>query len=165
MRSILWLVLATLGGVPAGQAAGQQPVVLDRIVSTVGSQIIRLSDLRQARMLKLIEGADQSDAAIQQALENRYLELAEVVRFPPAEPSAADVAARRRQWEASLGTTDVAGLLARAGMSSATLDAWLRDDVRIERYLERRFASTPDRQKAIDGWISSLRRRAGLGSG
>jgi hypothetical protein len=159
------LILCVALGVQAGllPAPGlQQPVVIDRIVSTVNGNIIRLSDIRQARMLKLVNTPDGSDAAIQRALEDRYLELAEVVRFPPPEPLAADVAARRRQWEASVGTSDIPALLTRAGMSSATLDGWLRDDIRIERYLDRRFASTPDRKEAINAWLAGLRRRAGL---
>lgn len=162
MHLIVWMALVMPAADLPPAARGQQPVIIDRIVSVVGGSIIRLSDVRQARMLKLLPAAGDSDAAIQRALENRYLELAEVARFPPAEPTAADVAARRRRWETSVGASDVADLLARAGMSSATLDGWLRDDIRIERYLDRRFASVPNRQRAIDAWIASLRRRAGL---
>jgi gamma-glutamylcysteine synthetase len=54
--------------------------------------------------------------------------------------------------------------LARAGMDEAALQTWLRNDVRIAGYIERRFASTPgiDRAAAIAAWVSLLRDRAGL---
>jgi gamma-glutamylcysteine synthetase len=49
-------------------------------------------------------------------------------------------------------------------MDEAALQTWLRNDVRIAGYIERRFASTPgiDRAAAIAAWVSLLRDRAGL---
>ena len=63
----------------------------------------------------------------------------------------------------SLGP-DVAGQLARHGMSDADIQTWLRDDLRIRAYLKRQFGMLPDgdRDRATDDWLNRLRQRADL---
>jgi hypothetical protein len=140
-------------------------VEVDRIVGRVGDRILTLSDVRRAHTLHLVDDIS-SDDAVRRALEDRMLILGEMARaqtMPP--PAAADLAARRAAWEASLGGPDrAADLLRQAGMPRSELDAWLRDDVLIRLYLERQFGrvSDADRQKAQADWIARLRQRAGL---
>jgi len=113
-------------------------------------------------LLKLLKTSGSTDDAIQSEYENRILMLGELGRAT-SEPTADEKAQRRHQWEASLGAGPAAtARLAEAGMSEAGLDAWLRDDVRLEKYLNQRFGNSPDPAGAIASWVQGLRRRAGL---
>lgn len=138
-------------------------VEVDRIVSRVDGRVITLSDIRQARALRLVDDTSSDDAA-RRALENRSLILNELSRAAPLAPSSdADVNARRGEWLAALGG-DPAALLQQSGMSQADLDAWIRDDVRIRAYLHRQFGMLNDgeRSRATADWIARLRQRADL---
>jgi hypothetical protein len=156
------LVLAPLAAVllAAVPSAASSQVVLDRVLSHVNGEAITLSDVRQARLLKLVPG---DDAAVQTALENRKLILAEVARAAPYDPPAADVERHRARWEQGLGA-DAGTLAARAGMTPQALDTWFRDDLRIEHYLNDRFRgmADADRAKAIADWTAMLRARADI---
>jgi hypothetical protein len=152
-------------------AAAAWQVTVDRVLRRINGEIITLSDVRQARTLKLYGSAlgsgDASDAAILRELENRVLVLAEVARAALPDPTGAERAARRAAWERSLGAgADAAALLERHGLTSAGLDDWCRNDLRIDRYLTERFKAVaePDRARAIGQWIDGLRARAGLKS-
>lgn len=146
-------------------AGGAAQIELDRIVSRAAGRIITQSDIRQAQALRLVDDPS-SEAAVRRALETRLLILGELERaaaFPP--PSAAEVAARRAEWTASVGGQDqAAGLLARHGMTDGELESWLADDLRIHAYLGRQFGMLSDgeRGRAVDEWISRLRQRADL---
>ena len=154
------LVLSLLAPAPQALAA----VELDRIVSSVHSTKIWSSDIRQARLLKLCGPAVTSDDGILVELQNRALLLAEVGRAAGREPSADELAAHRRAWEQTLGTTEIEPLLARAGMSARELHAWQRNDLRIRIYLDNRFGNLPANQRAARTaeWLADLRQRAGL---
>jgi hypothetical protein len=140
-------------------ALGPEPaqVELDRIVSRVAGRIITLSDVRQARELRLVEDTS-SDAAAVRALENRWLILGEIGRAAPLPPaSEAEMAARRAEWQAAAGGRA-------AAMSDVDVQAWLRDDLRIRAYLDRQFGMLPEgeRGRARAEWIGRLRQRAEL---
>jgi hypothetical protein len=157
---VLILMLAIASSVAA-------QTVLDRVLSTVNGDVITQLDVRQARMLKLrlVTGAAESDADILRGLENRRLVLAEVshVALPP--PSAGDLATHRREWESSLGAdANLPQLLDRSGLTDTGLNAWMRDDVRIQMYLAQRFGGVPeaDRPADIGRWLATLREHAGL---
>lgn len=129
-----------------------QGSVLDRIVATVNGEVVTLSDVRAARQLKLIAGADaMTDDQLLDALIERRLTINEVARYTSAAPPAADIDARRKAWEATLprGTT-AANALAMVGMRDAALTEWFRDDLRLAAYLDQRFtaAAQPTRQQA-----------------
>ena len=153
------LVAAAPSSVPA-----QKPIEIDRTVQRVHGTAIMASDLRQVRLLRLTAPPAQTDEAAQVALENRLLILNEAARGAVAEPTPEQIAARRQAWTSSWPAgTDVPALLQRAGMSDRALDGWFRDDLRIEAYLEQRFASTdPKRDERIAAWIRDLRTRANL---
>jgi hypothetical protein len=160
-QRLIIVVVAVL--VLGGRVPSHAQIELDRIVARVGGHIITQSDIRQARALKLVENTS-SDEATRRGLEDRLLVLAELGRSlaPPA--SDADVLARRREWEASVGSADIPALLARNGMTEGEIDLWLRDDVRIRAYLRRQFAPLPEaeRGKAMLDWMGRLRGRAGV---
>jgi hypothetical protein len=85
--------------------------------------------------------------------------LAEMRRSDSPEPSDQAVVSRYAEWQRRIGTTDVTGLLEQAGMSDAGLRAWLRDDLKLQLYLDQRFNG---RQAEVAGWVASLRQRAGI---
>jgi hypothetical protein len=160
MTTLLLAVMLTLAGAaPRGVQAE-----LDRIVAQVNGAILTRSDVRQARLLKLVVDVS-SDDAVQRALEDRLLMLGEVTRAPVNDPVSAEaLAARRREWQDAVGPANVPALLRQAEMSESALDIWLRDDVRIRNYVARQFGSVADadRAKTTADWLARLRQRAGL---
>ena len=141
--------------------------VLDKVLSNVNGEVITQLDVRQARMLKLrlVMAPAEADADVLRGLENRRLVLAEVSHVTLPAPAAGEIAARRRDWEASVGAgANLPQLLDRAGLSESGLQSWLRDDARIEQYLAQRFGGVPEggRPAEIARWLTTLRERAGL---
>ena len=148
------LVIASLGIGNLGIAVlHAQDVVVDRMLAVVNGDVITLSDARAARRLRLLPGvASMDDETLVGQLIERRLVLAEVARYAPAEPTAEQMAARRRAWAAGLPAgADVPKLLLSVGMREASLTSWLRDDQRIASYLDQRFtaAAQPTREQAL----------------
>ena len=134
---------------------------LDGVLVKLGADVITMSDVRQARLLKLVDVSGGTDQAIVDALVRRRLILEELKRNSPAEPSPAAIDAQRQQWASTLGPgVDLATLLPRAGMTDAGLRNWLRDDLRITAYLDQRFPASGDRAAVIAAWVAELRQRA-----
>lgn len=156
--------LAAVAFVLAAMTSAQAPVEIDRTLQRVYGTAIMKSDVRQARLLKLVSSAAEDDEAVQTAVENRLLMLHEATRGTLVEPTPAQIAARREKWTAGWPPgTDVPKLLQRGGMNDRSLDGWFRDDIRIEMYLEQRFSPTDTRRdERIAAWIKDLRHRANL---
>jgi hypothetical protein len=137
--------VALLGADVRAQSAS---ATIDRIVARVNDEIVQSLDVRQARLLKLFGPDVTTDDAVLEHLIDRRLELGDAARYPVSEPSAADVATRRKRWEASLvagsGTTaNLPALLQDAGMNETALSSWFRDDARIEALKNQRFTGAP----------------------
>jgi hypothetical protein len=119
-----------------------QPVMLDRLLATVAGQPITLSDARAARLLR-DTAAGLDDERLVSSLVDRELMRTEVERYAVANPP--DAAIGERLHAAAVragGDAPFSAALARAGLSSAQARAIVRDDLRIEAYLDQRFAST-----------------------
>jgi hypothetical protein len=157
--------LCCLGLVVGTARRASAQIELDRIVARVNDRIITQSDVRQARLLRLVDDTS-SDEAVRRSLENRLLILGEISRAAPLAPATdAETAARRAEWERLVGGgARLPALLDQAAMSEQSLQTWLRDDVRIQSHLKRQFGSVPDadRTKYQAEWIARLRQRAGL---
>jgi hypothetical protein len=152
------IALATTLCVMAAGLAAQ--TVLDQVLVRFGGEIITQLDVRQARMLKLVNVPSDTDQAYVDALVDRRLILSDIKRIAAAEPAPAAVEAKVRQWEANLGPgVKMAGVLERAGMTDAGLRGWMRDDLRVQAYLDQRFAGRPTE---VAAWIATLRQRAGI---
>lgn len=164
-RFLVILCAAALAGVLGAIGPVAAQTELDRIVARVNNRIITRSDIRQARLLQLVEDTS-SDEATRRALENRILILSDMSRSTGLPPTTGDDLSRRRtQWDAKIGGSGRGRqLLGEAGMSEKGLDAWLGDDLRIQSYLDRQFGGIPegDRRRAAAEWIDRLRLRAGL---
>jgi len=157
-------VAAAFGAwVLAGVPGAAQQVEVDRTLQRVYGTAIMASDVREARVLKLVGDAAANDEAALTVLENRLLMLHEVSRATPVEPGRDAIAARRKAWAATWPPgTDLAGLMARVGTSDQGLDGWFRDDLLIAAYLDQRFGAQADAARAtrIGEWITEMRKRA-----
>ena len=119
--------------------------IIDRILAVVDREIITLSDVNSAILFGLVEmprdTTDKTQAALDRLIERR-LTLTEVERYAPPEPAAAvvdaAVAARRARF-ADSAQFEVA--LASSGLTADQLRRHLRDDLRIETYLQQRFGA------------------------
>jgi hypothetical protein len=140
--------------------------VIDRVLAVVGGSLITLSDVNAASALGLVKarsGVDPVRDVLSQLID-RELQLAEVDRYAPPEPSTADLDREVQGVESrfpSPGTFEAA--LAHAGIDLAALREWLRKDFRIRAYLTQRFSAGDERrQQTIEEWTAGLRRRADI---
>jgi hypothetical protein len=146
LRRLLCLTLVcALPGVALG--VGQTPRaedLIDSVLAVVEGQIIMRSDVRAFLDLRLIAAPDTADptAAVLDALIERQLVLEEVARYLIEEPTAAEVDARLAAVVTALGGPQAfQGVLPTVGYTVDDLEQVVRDELRIERYLARRFLS------------------------
>jgi hypothetical protein len=153
-------------GDPAAPLAPLAPLqpgeLIERTLAIVGGQPITLADVRTARALHLVNATN--DNAATERLVERTLILREVERYAPAEPDEAAIDQRVRETRDRLPADDYNRVLATGGFTEARLRAWVRDDLRIESYLNQRFPPTTtaagqSRTDLIADWVSDLRRR------
>jgi len=139
--------------------ASQAPAVVDRTLAIVGGRPITLSDARTALTLRLVDGAEV-DTAVVQRLVDRELMLREAERYDPPEPAADRIEAGLAAVRAAAGGEEgLVAVLRAGGFAERRLRAWIRDDLRVEAYLEQRFAMDDRRQDLIADWVIDLRRR------
>jgi len=149
--------------------AGAAPVrgeVIDRVLAVVSGSLITLSDVNAASELGLVTARAGSDPVrdVLSRLIDRELQLAEVDRYAPPEPTAADIDRETQGVVSRFASQEQFDMaLARAGIDRTTLREWLRNDLRIRAYLDQRFSSGDGRrQQAVDDWVAGLRRRADI---
>ena len=160
----------TARGAAPPPAAGQ---LLDRILAVVEGQVILLSDVRLFLDTGLVEAsaaADPIPRALGRLIERRLL-LEEAARYVLEDPPPAEVDARMAQIVEHVGGRPaLEAVLTAAGYAPRDLEQVLRDDLRIERYLTRRFPPpapssaelAAGRQAVIDDWLAGLRARGAV---
>ena len=124
-------------------ARGAQDLI-DRVLAVVEGQVIMLSDVRAFLDLRLLEPLDATDPtpSVLTALIERQLILEEVARYVVEQPPPAEVEARLADLVARVGGPEAfEQRLPALGFTVDDLEQVLRDDLRIERYLTRRFPS------------------------
>lgn len=124
-------VLTVVLAMPAGAQ------VIDRVLAVVDGRLVTLSDVRVSTALGLIQ-AEEVSAAADRWIE-RLLILQEVDRFAPPEPPVVEIDARLARVLASPGTS---ARLAGLGVTEDWVRRWVRDELRIARYIEQRFAGS-----------------------
>lgn len=105
-----------------------------------------LSDVTAARDLGLVSSGGRDDVVgtILGNLIDRALMLAEVERFVPREPAPAAVDGRVEAARARFPTPEAYRVaLARSGIDEAQLRETIRDNLRIQAYLDLRFTVPP----------------------
>ena len=139
--------------------------VIDRVLAVVGGSLITLTDVNASLELGLVpppEGDDPVRGALSRLID-RELQLAEVDRYAPPEPSSADV---DRELQIVLSrfpsreTFDA--ILARSGIDLTQLREKMRENLRIRAYLDQRFPPGDTRPQVVDDWVAGLRRRADI---
>jgi hypothetical protein len=158
-------VVALLIVLAVGTAAeAARAEVIDRVLAVVGGELIMLSDVQAARDLGLASPGQAADPVreVLSRLIDRQLQLAEVERYAPREPTVEEVDRELDRVQARFQTAEAfEAALGRSGLDRTRLRDRLRDDLRIQAYLEQRFSlSDGRRQRLIDDWIAGLRRRA-----
>ncbi|HEY7446999.1 MAG TPA: hypothetical protein VH702_02565 [Vicinamibacterales bacterium] len=144
-RQILTLrrVAPALMLVAAAVALRAQGEVIDRVMAVVAGQVITLSDVEGAIALGLVPTSDDPNprpAALQWLIE-RELQLREMRRYLPPEPSEQEIEQRLQKTRQQFSSPQaLAQALARAGIDEARLREIVRDDLRIQAYLNERFA-------------------------
>jgi hypothetical protein len=161
----LWIGRTALGcaltlGAGAGAAHAE---VVDRVLAVVGGELIMLSDVNAARDLGLVMPGSVGDPIreVLSRLIDRELQVTEVERYAPREPTSEEVDAEVRIVRTRFASQEAFdAVLARSGIDLQRLRERLREDLRIRVYLDQRFSTAADRrQRLIDEWIAGLRRR------
>jgi hypothetical protein len=124
---------------------GPRAEIIDRILAVVEGQLITLSDVRAVTRLGLETTPQSSDPtqAVLEKLIDRQLMLVEVDRYAPPEPSTADIDAQlqtvQKPYADALAFEIVLG---QVGWARDDVRRYMRDELRIERYLQQRFSAT-----------------------
>ncbi len=113
-------------------------VLIDRVLARVDGAPLTLTDVEAAIGLGVVQGP--LDGGMQQMI-NRLLELTEVQRFPPPEPSPAAITAEAARLKMNAGTR-LQALMQSTGLTDQRITDIARDNVRIAAYLEQRFGTT-----------------------
>ena len=145
VRRLLRLALlcaVTAAALGSGQTPGPGALI-DRVLAVVEGQVIMLSDVRAFLDLRLIAPPDAADPTpVLTALIERQLILNEAARYLVEAPPSDEVDARLADVVGRVGGTAAFGeRLLGVGFTVDDLRQVLREDLRIERYLARRFVS------------------------
>ena len=131
LAAFVWLV-----------AAAAPAEIIDRILAVVDGAIIMQSDVAVAVRLSMVPaapGADPIPAALDALIERRLI-LEEVDRYAPPDPADADIDRRVSEIRTRTGARFDTVLL-ESGLSVEQLRRQVRDDLRIESYLQQRFGA------------------------
>jgi hypothetical protein len=142
----LSLVLA--GILATASMAGAE--IIDRILAVVDGAIIMQSDVAVAVRLGMVPASTSPDpiSVALDALIERRLILAEVDRYAPPDPPAAEVDRHLAEIRARAGVR-FDPTLVECGVSVDQLRRHVRDDLRIDAYLMQRFGSTQPSDEEI----------------
>jgi hypothetical protein len=147
MRRLLVLALLI---VPSGALSYAE--IIDRVLAAVAGHIITQSDVLGALTCGLVEvpqGGDVVERALDRLID-RELVLAEVERYLPPEPAPGEVHLRLERIRARFPSgAAYQAALAASGFTESRLADWVRNDLRIDRYLEQRFALTVATEEEI----------------
>ncbi len=126
-------VMWTLGMGPFLASASAQQL-LDRVVATVNGTVILQTDVRAAIGLGV---ADAAAVALEQIVD-RQVQLAEVARFPPPEPTKTAIDEEVARLTARAGES-LTALMSSTGINEERLREVARESLRIQAYLDQRF--------------------------
>jgi hypothetical protein len=144
------LAALAVAGLLVGVGAGVRAEIIDRILAVVDGAIIMQSDVALAMRLGLVPSAaapDPVSAALDKLIE-RQLMLSEVDRYAPADPAEADIDRHVADIRSRAGAQFDAILL-QGGIAIDQLRREVRDDLRIEAYLQQRFGAIQPSEEEI----------------
>ena len=153
---LLTVCVASSAVLGAGQAPAPTDLV-DRVVAVAANHVIMLSDTRAFLELRLVDtpGASDPIPPILTTLIERQLVLAEIPANLIVEPSRLEVDRSMAVVAEQLGGDEVlASLLPTVGFTRDDLRQVLREDLRVDRYLARRFpGARQPTQEELDVWM------------
>jgi hypothetical protein len=138
------------------------PETIDRIMAVIGAQTVTLSDVNAALAFGLIDPPPPGPDRIQVALDrliDRDLMLVEVDRYQPPEPAPDAIAERVAALRQRLGPSFDRDLKS-TGLSEDALRREVRDNLRLQIYMNQRFSGPQGEARArlIADWVAGLRR-------
>lgn len=139
-----WLIAVVSVGMMTGVAQAEE--VIDRVLAIVSGDLITLTDVMAARDLGLVPVTPAADPIrdVLPRLIDRELILAEVDRYSPPEPGVEALDAAMRVARGRFASEQAfQSTLARSGITENHLRETLRQDLRIQAYLDQRFAVAP----------------------
>lgn len=139
-RSVVWLIVLMATG-SAGQRTAA--VIIDRLLAVADGTPITQSDVSGAIRLGLVSApaaADPVPPVLERLIERRLM-LLEVDRYAPPDPADADVDRALETVRARVGPAALDVILAQTGSGLEQLRRFLRDDLRIQSYLQQRFGA------------------------
>lgn len=146
LARLFWSVSVTMCvAVAPAIGAGQAPVSLalvDRVLAVVARQVIMLSDVRAFLELGLVDPPASADPVPETltALIERQLVVNEISANVIEEPSTQEVEGQMAVVAERLGGLGaLRAVLPSVGFTAEDLKQLLREDLRVERYLARRF--------------------------
>ena len=137
VRHVALTLLVLLASIGSGRAQ-----VIDRILATVGGSLILQSDVAAAVRFGLISppaGVDPVQWTLDRLIE-RKLMLTEVERYAPPEPDRGVIDKRLQAIDERIGSGEkLDAIIRETGMTVEQLRLFVRDDLRLEAYLQQRF--------------------------
>jgi parvulin-like peptidyl-prolyl isomerase len=134
------MIAVGLSAAVSARAAAAQ--MIDRVVAVVAGEPITLSDVVAAERLGLVgapAAGDRGQSVLDRLVERR-LQLIEVNRYLPPEPSAGEIDKGVAAVRARFATdAEYEAALREVGVSREQLRATVRDSLRISSYLQQRF--------------------------
>jgi hypothetical protein len=119
--------------------------VIDRILATVGGGLILQTDAVAMVRFGFVQAPAQADP-LQWTLDRlieRQLMLIEVDRYGPPEPDRAAVDRRLQALDARIGSGErLDAILRETGYTVEQLRLYVRDELRIDAYVQQRFGAT-----------------------
>jgi hypothetical protein len=116
--------------------------LLDRVLARVDGAPITLTDVQAAIGLGIIQvGSGDAIAEGTQQMVDRQLQLTEVQRFPPPEPSPDAVAREGARLKMNAGPR-LPMLMQSTGLTEQRIADVARENLRIAAYLDQRFGTT-----------------------
>lgn len=116
--------------------------IIDRVLATVGGSLVLQSDIAAVSRFGLITpppGVDPVQWTLDRLIERRLM-LTEVERYAPPEPDRTLVDKRLQAIDERIGSGEKLDAITReTGMTVEQLRRHVRDDLRIEAYLQQRF--------------------------
>jgi hypothetical protein len=131
---LAFCILTYSGGINAQE-------LIDRVLARVGTNAVTLTDVRIARELGLVDASGENGpTAGLQGLIDRQLELNEVARFAPPEPSVAAVQEEMTAMKMRAGS-NLSALMTSTGLDETRLEQLARETLRIRAYVAQRFGT------------------------
>lgn len=142
--------VVVVGMAVAGVTVQVRAEIIDRIFAVVDGALIMQSDVAVAMRLGRVPSAGASNpvAAALDSLIERRLMLAEVDRYAPPDPPDADVDRHVADIRARAGA-EFETILVQSGIAVDQLRREVRDDLRIDAYLQQRFGAALPTEEEI----------------